>query len=78
MEAQEQSRFQYDGKDNLTKVVDPVGTEFTYTYDEKKNLTRAESSEGLVYQFTNDGYGNPTQVKITGGGEPADAGEPGL
>ena len=68
VEAQEQSRFQYDGKDNLTKVVDPVGTEFTYTYDEKKNLTKAESSEGLVYQFTNDGYGNPTQVKITGGG----------
>jgi len=63
--AKQQSRFEYTNND-LTKAVDPKGSQFKYTYgtDGKHNLETATSAENVVYSFTYDSYGNPKTSKV--------------
>lgn len=67
-DAAEKSQFQMDGSGNLTKMVNPTGSSYTYSYDAKQNLTYARNSDGLSYQFTYDQYGNPVNAVYTGNG----------
>ncbi|MGO5166576.1 MULTISPECIES: hypothetical protein [unclassified Candidatus Paralachnospira] len=46
--AAEQSKFRYDGNGNLSGMVSPDGTDFSYTYDSWNNLTEAKNSDGAV------------------------------
>ena len=46
--AAEQSKFWYDGNGNLSGMVSPDGTDFSYTYDSRNNLTEAKNSDGAV------------------------------
>ncbi len=61
--ADQQSSFQYTNND-LTKAIDPKGSEFTYNYDSKHKLKDATSAENVVYSFTYDSYGNPVTSKV--------------
>ena len=62
--AAEQSKFRYDGNGNLSGMVSPDGTDFSYTYDSRNNLTEAENSDGAVYRFSYDAGGNRTEERI--------------
>ena len=62
--AKQQSTFEYTGN-NLTNLINPDGTSYTYTYDSKNNLTDAESNVGLKYHMTYDSNGNPLTSEIS-------------
>lgn len=62
--ANQTSTFQYTNND-LTKTIDPKGSNFNYTYDSNHNIKTATSAENVVYSFENyDSYGNPRTSKV--------------
>ena len=65
--AKQQSSFEYSDN-NLTKVINPNGTEYTYEYDDNKNLTKASSNIGVSYNYSYDSHGNSTGATVTADG----------
>lgn len=59
----QKTQYEYTNN-NLTKQIDPNGSELTYTYDSYHNVLTATTAEGVVYGFEYDTYGNNTAVKI--------------
>lgn len=49
--ASQKNQFEYDNKNNLTKLIDPKGSSFTYTYNDDHDLTSAVSAENVTYRF---------------------------
>ena len=62
--AKQQSTFEYNDN-NLTKIINPNGTEYTYEYDSNKNLKKASSNVGVDYDYTYDSYGNATSAVVS-------------
>ena len=62
--SKQNSSFQYSGN-NLSSMINPTGTSFTYSYDSKNNLVLARSSSGLQYNISYDANGNPTSSSIS-------------
>ena len=62
--AKQQSTFEYNDN-NLTKIINPNGTEYTYEYDINKNLKKASSNVGVDYDYTYDSYGNATSAVVS-------------
>ena len=57
--------FEYDELNNLTKMIDARGNNFTYNaYDKFRNLLSATSAEGMEYHFTYDYNGNILTEKV--------------
>ncbi|MCL2859832.1 MAG: hypothetical protein FWF46_04605 [Oscillospiraceae bacterium] len=64
--AKQNSNFEYNGNNQLTKEINPKGGSFTYTYDTtvKDRLLSATSTAGQKYSFTYDSMGNATSAKV--------------
>ena len=67
-QAQQNSTFEYDGKDNLIKNINPRGGSFIYEYDSvrKNRLLKAINDIGQSYSFEYDEYGNITKSTLEG------------
>lgn len=67
--AQQNSKFEYNGTDDLITSTDSKGNQFKYEYDNnsgsgKHSLTKATSAENVVYSFSYDKNGNPLTAKV--------------
>ncbi|MDP4146929.1 MAG: DNRLRE domain-containing protein [Bacillota bacterium] len=64
--ASQNSKFDYNGTNDLVTHTDPKGNKFAYTYstDGKHNLATATSAENIVYSFGDYIYGNPKTTRI--------------
>ncbi len=63
--SQAQAKFAYQSN-NLSQMINPTGSRFSYSYDENTNLmTYANSSNGQFSAFEYDQYGNPTSATTT-------------
>ncbi|MDP4147166.1 MAG: DNRLRE domain-containing protein [Bacillota bacterium] len=66
--ASQNSKFDYNGTNDLLTYTDPKSSKFTYTYsnDGKHDLMSATSAENIVYSFGYDqsGDGNVTSSRI--------------
>lgn len=49
-----ETKYEYDGKNQLTAYTDPEGRRETYTYDENSNLTRTVDKNGNILKNTYD------------------------
>lgn len=60
-----EATFAYQNN-NLSQMLDPSGTRYSYAYDEETNaLMYANSSYGQLYSFVYDEYGNVTSSTVT-------------
>lgn len=60
-----EATFAYQNN-NLSQMLDPSGTRYSYAYDESTNaLMYANSSYGQLYAFTYDSYGNVLTSTVT-------------
>lgn len=60
-----QATFAYQNN-NLSQMLDPSGTRYSYAYDEETNaLMYANSSYGQLYSFVYDEYGNVTSSTVS-------------
>ena len=60
-----EATFAYQNN-NLSQMLDPSGTRYSYAYDEETNaLMYANSSYGQLYSFVYDDYGNVTSSTIS-------------
>ena len=69
--ANQQSSFEYTDN-NLSKLIEPSGTSYSYKYDDKNNLTNATSNTGTNYSVSYDANGNATHTTITAQNETID------
>ncbi len=62
-----ETKFEYDARDNLTKVTDPKGLDTTYQYNGLGDLTQLTSPDTGVTTYTYDSAGNrQTQTDARG------------
>lgn len=60
-----EASFAYQNN-NLSQMLDPSGTRYSYAYDEETNaLMYANSSYGQLYSFVYDEYGNVTSSTVS-------------
>ncbi|WP_455678238.1 RICIN domain-containing protein, partial [Sharpea azabuensis] len=60
-----EATFAYQNN-NLSQMLDPSGTRYSYAYDEETNaLIYANSSYGQLYSFVYDEYGNVTSSTVS-------------
>ena len=62
--AKTNSEFSYYGN-QMSRMLNPSGSEYLYTYNDKKQLTYALSTDGQQYGFSYDDKGNVTKAEIT-------------
>ena len=61
--AKQQSAFDYSDN-NLSKLIQPNGTRYSYKYDDKNNLINANSDIGVSYNVAYDETGNAVETTI--------------
>ena len=61
------TRWETNSFGAITKKVNRMGGERTWTLDENNNLMEFEDENGNTYRFTRDSYGNPLTVTSTRG-----------
>ncbi|QAA31078.1 DNRLRE domain-containing protein [Clostridium manihotivorum] len=67
--ATQNSKFEYNGNNDVLKAVDPKGNSFKYEYDSKHNLTRGTSAANVNYSFNYDSNGNAVSARVGDGAD---------
>ncbi len=63
--AETEATFAYQ-ENNLSQMINPTGSRYSYAYDEETNLLKyANSSDGQLFEFVYDQYGNVLSSTIT-------------
>ena len=57
-----ETKYEYDGKNQLTAYTDPEGRRETYTYDENSNLTKTVDKNGNILKNTYDYQNRLTEM----------------